>query len=375
MVPRAMQILRPRPPAPFRPVWVATLAWACAAAQAGEDFQLRYSLSGTLGGEIFAPADLSGLTGTIALTRVNIRKLTGDDGEALTHPVPGGTVPLPPPTPAALHPTYGPSQARISVPQGSLMQWNLALGWLSPARYGGGRLALGLSLPYATKKQRFAAEGETPALRWNPAVPAATQAAVQAGFDAQYQTNLAATAASQSGTVSGFGDLELHAGWRHATEQLRVMAGASLVLPTGRYSAASGPDIGFGNFWTLRPTAQAVWLPRPDVALAGRVTMGLNTRNRDNDLRSGNWVSLEAAAGYMTRLGPVGVHVIRAQQYEDDRNNPWGSGRYRSTNAGLFFTTRIPGLDAVVTLQHMATLDSRNAKHGTYSQVRVSKSF
>ncbi|CAN7685254.1 hypothetical protein LJR039_005524 [Pseudorhodoferax sp. LjRoot39] len=28
-----------------------------------------------------------------------------------------------------------------------------------------------------------------------------------------------------------------------------------------------------------------------------------------------------------------------------------------------------------LTLQHMATVQSRNAKNGTYSQVRVSKSF
>lgn len=353
---------------------LALLLLVAATAQAGEDFQVRYNLAGSLGGEIFAPPDLQGLTGGIALTRVDIRKVTGNDGQPLTQTLPGGTLALPAPTPAALYPTYGAATGRIDA-RGSLLQWNIGMAWLSTARYGGGRLALAANLPYATKKQGFAADATTPTLNWNPAVPAATQAAVQGQFDAQFQNTVAGMAAAEGGRVSGIGDLELHAGWRHADAQLRVLAGASLVLPTGRYNAASGPDIGFGNFYTLRPTAQLVYLPRPDIALAGRVTVGLNTRNRDNDLRSGNWASVEAAVGYMTRLGPIGVHVLRAQQFQDDSGNPWGTSSYRSTNAGLFWTTRIPVVDAVLTLQHMATLDSRNAKHGTYSQVRVSKSF
>ncbi|WP_235579356.1 transporter [Pseudorhodoferax sp. Leaf274] len=353
---------------------VAILGAIGATAQAAEDFQVRYNLAGSLGGEIFAPADLQGLTGGIALTRVDIRKVTGNDGEPLTQTLAGGTLPLPAPTPAALYPTYGAATGRIDA-RGSLLQWNLGLAWLSQARYGGGRLALAVNLPYATKKQGFAADAQTPALNWNPAVPTATQSAVQARFDTQFQSTVAALAAAEGGRVSGLGDLELHAGWRHADAQLRVLAGASLVLPTGKYDAASGPDIGFGNFYTLRPVAQLVYLPRPDIALAGRVTVGLNTRNRDNDLRSGNWASLEVAAGTMTRLGPVGVHVLQAQQFQDDSGNRWGTSRYRSTNAGLFFTTRIPVVDLVLTLQHMATLQSRNAKHGTYSQVRLTKTF
>lgn len=344
------------------------------AAQAAEDFQLRYNLAGSLGGEIFAPPDLAGLTGGIALTRVDIRKVTGNDGEKLTQTLPGGTLPLPAPTPSALYPTYGAATGRIDA-RGSLLQWNLGLAWLSQARYGGGRLTLAANLPYATKKQGFGAEATAPALNWNPAVPAATQSAVQAQFDAQFQRGIADQLAAEGGRSSGIGDLELHAGWRHADTQWRVQTGASLVLPTGRYNARPGPDIGFGNFYTLRPVAQVVYLPRPDIALAGRVTVGLNTRNRDNDLRSGNWASLEAAAGLMTRLGPIGVHVLQAQQFQDDSGNRWGTSRYRSTNAGLFWTTRLPVVDAVLTLQHMATLASRNAKHGTYSQVRLTKTF
>ncbi|KQP18105.1 transporter [Pseudorhodoferax sp. Leaf267] len=360
----------------------AALAAACglffigAPASAGEDFQIRYSLAGTLGGEIFASPDLKGLTGGIALTRVDVHRLTGDDGNKLTQTTPGGTVPLPAPTPSALYPTYGANRVLVHG-TGSLVQWNLGLLYLTETTYNGGRIAVGLNLPYGIKKQAFRAEGATPALRWNPAVPAPTQAAVGARFGAQYQSTLAATADAASGDVSGIGDVELSLGWRQATEQLRVTVGASLVLPTGKYNDEAGPDIGFGNFYTLRPAAQVVYLPVPEVALAGRLTLGFNTTNRDNDLRSGNWATLETAAGYKSRVGVFGVHLLHAQQYQDDRNSPWGSSRYRSTNGGFFYTARFPDRDDgfVITLQRMASLSSRNAKHGSYSQIRVSKSF
>lgn len=361
----------------------AALATACglaliaAPALAGEDFQVRYSLAGTLGGEIFAPPDLKGLTGGIALTRVDVHRLTGDDGEKLTQMVPGGTVPLPAPTPSALYPTYAANRVLVHA-TGSLVQWNLGLSYLTETLYNGGRIAVGLNVPYGIKKQSFRADGATPGLRWNPAVPAQTQAVVGARFDAQYQSTLAASAEAAGGHVSGIGDVELSLGWRHATEQLRVTVGTSLVLPTGKYNAAAGPDIGFGNFYTLRPAAQVVYLPIPEVALAGRLTLGFNTTNRDNDLRSGNWATLETAAGYKkSGMGVFGVHLLHAQQYQDDKNNPWGSSRYRSTNGGLFYTARFPDRDDgfVITLQRMASLSSRNAKHGSYSQVRVSKTF
>ncbi|NVD73697.1 hypothetical protein HUX88_24615 [Duganella sp. BJB1802] len=63
-----------------------------------------------------------------------------------------------------------------------------------------------VDLPYARKQQSIVAGAPTPALQWNPAVPAATQAAVQGQFGAQYQGALAAEGADATGTLSGIGD-------------------------------------------------------------------------------------------------------------------------------------------------------------------------
>jgi hypothetical protein len=353
---------------------LVALGSGCGQAQAAEAFQLRYNIAGSLGGEMFGAPDRAGLAAGIAWTDIVIDKVTGDDGHALTATLPGGTVALPAPAPAALYPTYAPTTATVAS-RGTQRQWNLAVGYVSTDTYGGGRLAFGVNVPYATKKQDIDVTATPPALQWNPAVPAATQAAVNAAFDTRFDGGLAAQSAASTGEVSALGDTDLQFGWLHAGEQLRMLAGVSLVLPTGQYATGPAPNIGFGHFYTLRPAFQAAWLPVPDVAFSGKLTVGLNTRNSANHLRSGDWVGFEAAAGYRTPVGPVGLHMVAVRQFQDDDGNPFGTSRLSSTNVGAFFTTRLPVVDAVLTLQTMVTAESRNARSGTYSQARVIKLF
>lgn len=256
---------------------------------------------------------------------------------------------------------------------GVLTHWDLVLAYLTPEQYGGGRLAFALDLPYARKKQDIVANAATPVLQWSQGVPPAMQAAVQGQFGAPYQAALSDQGTSATGEISGIGDVELQAAWYYVGEQVRILAGGSLILPTGKYGSGPGPEIGSGNFTTLRPSLQLGYLPTPDIALGAKLSLGLNSRNRDNQLRSGNWAGLEAAAGYKTPLGIIGVHAIHMRQYQDDDNNPLGTSRFRSTNTGAFLTTKIAPIDAVITIQYIATTASRNAKSGTFTQIRVIK--
>jgi hypothetical protein len=354
---------------------VVIISIASQNAGAAEDFQVRYNIAGSIGGEMFAPPEQSGLFAATAVTRADIRKVTGNDGNLLRLSVPGGTVPLPSPVPPALYPTYAANQAVVDA-RGPLTQVNLGIGYITHETFGGGRILYGVNIPYANKRQNISGSVNTPALNWSPAIPAATRAAVQSQFSAQYQNTLAGTAESMSGEVAGLGDVELQAGWLYVADKIRVLAGASLVLPTGKYDPTAGPDIGSGNFYTFRPGIQIAYLPQPDIALAGKVTVGINSTNRDNRLRSGNWLGLEAAVGYKTPIGPVGVHVVHVQQYQDDSNNTqWGASRLRTSNAGLFLTTKIPVVDAAITFQYMRTIESRNSKAGNIFQVRAIKMF
>jgi hypothetical protein len=252
---------------------------------------------------------------------------------------------------------------------------DFAIAYLSKEQYGGGRLVFALDLPFIRKDQHIGVSGAAPALSWPAPLPAEVQAGVTGQFQAQYKDALGAQGAAATGIVHGVGDAELMAGWQYVGERVRVLGGASLVLPTGKYDAGPQPDAGNGNFRTLRPAIQLAYLPTTNVALGAKLSVGLNTRNRDNQLRSGNWVGIELAAGYMTPIGVIGLHALRVQQYQDDDNNPIGPSRFRSTNAGAFFTTRLPGLDAVMTLQYIDTTASRYAKHGSFTQLRLIKLF
>ncbi|TFZ01082.1 transporter [Ramlibacter rhizophilus] len=355
--------------------WITTalfLLGGAPVAQGAEAFQIRYNLAGSLGQDLFAPVPAAGWVGSLTHTHGRVHEVTGDGGGPPSVQVPGGVAPVTS-LPPALRPSYGASLARLQG-TGSLRQWNLGLARLSELQ-GGSRWALGLSLPYATRQQNYRVQAATPALNWSPAVPPAARAAATPLFQAGYQAAIAALGGGESGEVSGFGDLELSAAWLHTGERMRLGAGATLVLPTGKYDAARGVDVGFGNFYTLRPAVQAQWEIGPRTAAAARFVLGLNTRNEDNDLRSGNWAALELAAGQRTDFGVFGVLLLHARQVQDDRNNPFGASRYRTNNAGVFYTVRLPAPELSVSLQHTVSVSSQNAKHGRFTQLRLAKAF
>jgi hypothetical protein len=345
-----------------------------AAARAAEGFEPRYNLAGSLGGEIFAPPDQTGWAFGVAATHVHVDKVSGGDGGTLTMAVPGGTVPLPAPLPAALAPAYRAALAVVPA-YGTLDRYDAALAYFTRDRYAGGRFLFIADLPLARKGQTIVPHADTPALAWDAQAPAALRGAVDSAFAGQYQDGLAAEGRAMSGHVKGIGDVELTAAWQRVGAAWRVLAGTTVVLPTGKYGADPGPDIGTGNYKTLRPGIQAAWLPTSRIAVAAKLSLGLNTRNRDNQLRSGNWAGLETAAGYMTPVGVIGVHAVRVQQYQDDDGNPLGPCRFRSTNAGMFFTTMVPGIGAALTLQSITTRSSQYAKAGSMTQARLIKAF
>jgi len=351
----------------------ALLGGAACAAYAAENFEPRYNMAGSLGGEIFAPPDQTGWAVGLATTYAPVQKVTGDDGKALTLPVPGGTLAVPG-LPAALSPGYDAGSSTLDG-HGNMERQDLAVAYLTAERYGGGRLVFVLDLPYARKYQSITLRGAAPALNWPAPLAPQLQAAVAGQFTAHYQGALAAQGSSATGVTEGVGDAELMAGWQYVGEQVRVLAGASLVLPTGKYASDPQPDIGEGNFKTLRPALQLAYLPTPQVALAAKVSLGLNGRNTDNHIRSGNWFGVELALGYKTDIGVFGLHALRVQQYQDDDQNPFGPSRLRATNAGVFYTAQLPRLDTIVTVQYIDTTASRNSKQGSFTQLRLIQLF
>lgn len=365
----------------FRKLRYLALVAACAGSQAhaSEGFRLRYNLIGSLGGEIFVVEDPQGPAVGAALTSIHIDKITGNDGKAgVAFMAPGGTVNLGSTVPNSLHPTYDANTLELNG-SGTQTMIDLGFGYITEKTYGGGRLTVAASLPYSTKRSFTTVTGNTPALNWpNSAIPGAgTKGAVASSFDTAYQGQLAGAGAATTGEVETIGDLSIFGGWIYSTEQFRIVTGGSVVIPTGTYDKHNPTNISTGDFVTLRPAIQVGWHPNEKLAVGGKVTVGINTRNKQTDVKSGNWVGLESAIGYMTSLGPVGFQAAYVHQIQDDggNGNIYGPNRFRSMNLGFFATTKISAINAYVTLHCMETVKSSNAQAGRFYQIRMVKPF
>jgi hypothetical protein len=351
---------------------------------AADGFKVRFPLSGTLGGEIVAPVDNPGFFASVVLTQIDINKLAGDTGNPYQQVKSGGFA-----TPTAIAgairtATYS-GTVDVDLKQ-TQTNANLILGYLSGKHYGGGHLTLVLNLPYTPRLDRkITFSGTTPTLTTlqpaltSPPLPAGTgaaaQASAQSGFNTAYQAQLAATSSTGSGVVDGLGDAEVTAAWVYRKDDLKVVAGLTLAAPTGQYDAASTLNIGFGNFYTLRPGVAVAYNPSAAWTLGARGSLAFNTRNKDNQIKSGDFGALDLAAAYRSPIGVFGPHVLMVRQYQDDNGGTLGANRFSATGVGAFFATLIPGLEAAVNLSYLQMVSAKNALSGSFYQVRVSKAF
>jgi hypothetical protein len=353
-------------------------------AHASDGFRVRYPLSGTLGGEIVAPADKPGWFGSLVVTQMEVDKITDDSGHARMQPV-SGAFATPQPVAGAVRTATFSGTVAFDARQSQTMV-NLLVGYLTEQTFGGGRLSFMVNVPTTTRlDRRLTLSGATPTLSplspplTSPPLPPGTaamaQAAAQAGFASAYQANLAAQSAAGSGVVDGVGDVEVTGAWVLQQQNLRLAAGATLALPTGDYDAASSLNVGFGNCYTLRPHVTVAYSPSDTWTLGARASLGFNTRNDDNQVRSGNFGALDLAAAWRSPIGVVGPHVLHVQQVQDDSGGPFGANRFSATGAGAFFTTRIAALDAALNASYLKMVRSQNALSGSFVQLRLSKAF
>lgn len=352
----------------FRSLGLLTpLCLAVGAAQAADGFHVRYSMYGGVGASIFSKSDRSGWSGGVSTSYSESTRLTGNDGASMVTLYPGGTASL---GLGAGNPTYPANPVQVHA-GGFSRHVSVGVSFLTEPQYARGRLAFGMSTGYGIKSQAVSAIASTPALSW----PGVANPALEAAFGAVYQARIAALAAAETTTDEGRGDSDLSVQWIRQQDNVRWNVGLSLIVPTGKYSSTPGSHIGYGDYYTLRPSVQASWLPQGCWGLGGRLTLGLNTKNRQNQVHSGDWAALEGAVGCMSPLGPIGVQWMRVQQFRDDQGGAWGTNRLRISNAGLFAATRIPVLDASLSFNMMQTLESRNAKEGRFMQIRLSRQF
>ncbi len=371
----------------YQSAYAAAVLFAIAGqTYAADGWKLRFPLAGSLGGEIAAKQLTPGLYGSVVATQIEVDKVTGGDGNALTLTQANAfsQAVTSPPSPIAMTVSSSFSgSATVAVKQSQTVS-NILLGYLTETEYAGGRLNFLVNIPYMSLNRTFAVSGPTPTLApLSSSVPGPQAAAVTAGlqttiqgqFALRYQAQLAANSTAASGSAAGVGDIEVTGAWVQEKENMRMVVGATLAMPTGQYDKNSQLNVGFGNYYTLRPGVAVSTRPTDKLTLGARGSLGFNSPNSDNGVRTGNYWALDLAAAYLTPIGVFGPHLLQVTQYDDDQGGTFGANRFSATGAGLFYATLIQPINAGLNFSYMTILNSRNALSGSFVQVRLSKAF
>ncbi|MFY8014984.1 MAG: SphA family protein [Limnohabitans sp.] len=356
---------------------LASLPWICLLAcgfnaQAAESYKLRQAPVGAFGGEIAASADKPGFFGTVSLTQLQIYKIADAAGNNVA-PAPVAPIQLNPALPY-----------KVAFPASSLAfnqdqtQLNVVGGYLTESTYGHGHVAFAVNVPFIQQKRSFVvtqpAGTLTPAATVPPLSPAIVGQlnAGAAQANAVVQAKILAAGANQNLETSGVGDTELSTVWVRHADRLKVAAGVSLFVPTGSYDKNRGPNPGFGDFYTLRPGVAVTYNLNPKhtdaswdsgVTIAGRVSYGINTRNKETDYKSGNFIYGEGGIVKVSGDWAYGLNVFTVQQISDDTGSgaTLGGNRYKTNGFGPFVSFKLPGKDAGINVQYSDNFGGRNA--------------
>lgn len=252
---------------------------ACAAASAAENGLQRYS-AGVGGSDMTSPV-VPGWYWQTAAVYYKADKSKGNDGNDATA-----------------------SGFPLSVEASTVATLN-RLTYISTDRVLGANVGFTVMLPLGQRKADFVASTPVPT------------------------SNL--RIASDSGKVTGMGDLEFgplfH--WEIGDNQSANLV-PTIVVPTGDYTAVdSSPlsplpnhaqrlNMGYGNFYTFRPSAQYAFIGDGwDVGVRG--VLSFNTRNKDNGYYSGNMVNVDwQAMKFVSEDVRVGLHGYLVRQLNRD---------------------------------------------------------
>lgn len=388
---------------------------SASAALAADGFKLRFPLSGTLGGEIVAPMPAEGWFGSVVVSDINVTGVAGSDGNELklSNPAPFGpltTGQATVATDAAI--TANPALSGVRTPvintltTGSASALgtaalkinknhqtlaNAILGNVLNKDVYGGKLVALVNIPYVIALDtEYKISGPTPQLsalspaytNANPTlagtVNGAANSIAQGVFAKGYQEKLAAGSSNASISTSGIGDIEASLLWEKSMDKLKVVVGASLGMPTGNYKYTAGslaPNISFGNYYTLRTGAGVAYTASENVTLGARGSLGFNSQNTDNYVRSGDFYAIDLAAAFITPVGVIGPHVTTLRQYTDDTGGSFGGNQVSVSGAGFFYTAPIAAWNGALNVSYMKTYDAKNSLMGEFVQFRFSRLF
>ena len=356
-------------------------------ANAAESWKLRQAPIGSFGGDIFAPAEKPGFFGGVSIATPTITGVKGPTGDTVTIASGVTNVPL-----GALNPALAPYNAyKASVAEGAVglnqdqTQINLGGGYITEGTYADGKLLFAANVPFI-KATRIGSLVFPSATFSGPAGPAQLPATITGPINASVQAGAEARAKLASGSTEGLGDTELSTVWIKNTDRLRVTAGVSLFVPTGKFDPVRQANLqantGFGDFYTVRPGATFAYNldPKERITVAGRVAYGFNTVNKDTQYKSGNFVYAEGAIAKVIGDVAFGLNVFSIQQISDDSYSGTDkkiviNGRYKTMGGGPFISYKLPGQDMALNFQISNNFKGENAIVVKTYQLRLMRAF
>lgn len=256
---------------------------AATSAMAAENGNQRYSAG--IGGSDMTTPIVSGLYFQAPMVAYHASKIKGNDGKQLTN-----ATPLPP----------GGVRAKVSIDADTYAVLP-RLTYISSHRLLGAHVGVTAMLPVVKRKADFGLDAGS----------------------AGYNTALAPTAASMSGSETGIADLEvspvMH--WEIGDHQSVTFA-PTIVMPVGDFKANQRVNAGFGDYYTFRPSVQYAFIG-DGWDLGGRAVMSFNTRNKDTGYYSGKIFNFDwQAMAFVSEDIRVGVQGYFVRQLQADTVNP-----------------------------------------------------
>lgn len=232
---------------------------------AAEGFRAHFSSSGTLGENIFTSDIRPGGFIGLGYKKATAEAVTDSSGSLITK---------------------APNALPFSYKSTGSMQY-VSAGFTSQESYAGGNLSAIITIPFSSIDKKVMVGGSI---------------------------NLP----NSSADVEGLDDIEIGGTWDYKKSlDTKYSTGLALTTKTGRYQIASnGASIGQG-YYTLKPSFASI-TQHGAASYAYKATLGLNTKNGEANYRTGNLLSLEAAIGYKTTWGALGLKVHKLQQIQDD---------------------------------------------------------
>jgi hypothetical protein len=317
--------------------------------QAGEQYNVRMN-PGAVGYDIVAPTT-PGHFGAVNLIHTKQDRLTGEDGKSLS-------------TSQRLGPNTVPIAVGFKQTQTNLL---LRYTYISEAQWLGAKVGATVLLPYATKKRD---------LTLTPNYAASTPGIPPAAGQNTLNANLKAQATAGSGSGDGLGDLEISPIMVWESETSKISFNPSIILPTGKYDKNDGSgNIGQGNFYTFRPSIGYGRVFNDNWAGGVRLTYGTNTKNKDTDYKSGDFLALDGIVYTSVGNANLGFNLYHMQQLSADKA-PAGVvpiGKLNLTGVGLSAAFRTPIGNAEI--KYNQDIKSKNTREGKQLILRLARAF